>query len=162
MINSRKQPPKGSSIGKGNGIGKKIWEFTLLASIGWIDSSTATLNSKKDMSDIKSAHAKLRPMMRNLRHIFLHLIANLVRRYKVASADVWNCDENGITMGRNQIRSVAIVHRTTKEATMTSEGSCEFCSVLDTINAAGPAIPPFIVWKGKTHRASYNNKSNDQ
>ena len=30
--------------------------------------------------------------------------------------------------------------------------------VLDTINAAGSVIPPFIVWGGKTHRESYYKK----
>ena len=56
-------------------------------------------------------------------------------------------------MGRNQIRTVAIVRKTTnrKTQTMMTEGSREFCSVLETINAAGSVIPPFIVWGGKTH-----------
>ena len=65
-------------------------------------------------------------------------------------------------MRRNQIWSVAIVRRTTKQATMVSEGSREFYSVLDTINAAGSAIPPFIVWKGKTHRDSYYKNDEDR
>ena len=35
-------------------------------------------------------------------------------------------------------------------------------SVLDTINAAGSVIPPFIVWGGKTHWESYYNKDDDR
>ena len=33
--------------------------------------------------------------------------------------------------------------------------SREFCSVLESVSAAGVVIPPFIVWQGKTHRESY-------
>ena len=55
-------------------------------------------------------------------------------------------------MGRNEIRTAAIVRRSTaKEATMMTEGSREYASVLETINAAGSVIPPFIIWQGKTH-----------
>jgi len=36
-----------------------------------------------------------------------------------------------------------------------TEGSHEFCSVLETVSAGGVIIPPFIVWQGKTHRESY-------
>ena len=68
--------------------------------------------------------------------------------------NLWNCDEKGITMGRNSIRTIAIVRAGTRSTPMT-EGSHEFCSVLETISAAGVVIPPFIVWQGKTHRQSY-------
>ena len=34
--------------------------------------------------------------------------------------------------------------------------------VLDTINAAGSVIPPFIVWGGKTHRESYYNRDDER
>ena len=41
---------------------------------------------------------------------------------------------------------------------MMMEGSREFCSVLESVSAAGVVIPPFIVWQGKTHRESYYKK----
>ena len=67
---------------------------------------------------------------------------------------MWNCDEKGITMGRNGARDMAIVcvgHR----GYAVTEGLREFCSVLETISAIGNVLPPFIVWQGITHRESY-------
>ena len=59
-------------------------------------------------------------------------------------------------MGCNQICTVPIVHASTKKGAVTmTEGSCEFCTVLDTVSAARRVIPPFIVWKGRTHRDTY-------
>lgn len=57
-------------------------------------------------------------------------------------------------MGKNNKRTVAIV-RSGGNTTAVTEGSREFCSVLETVNATGAIIPPFIVWQGRTHRASY-------
>lgn len=65
-------------------------------------------------------------------------------------------------MGRNQVRTVAIVRRSAKQATMMTEGSREFCSMLDTINDTGSVIAPFIVWGGKMHRESYYNKNDNR
>ena len=57
-------------------------------------------------------------------------------------------------MGRNSTRTLAIVRAGGKSTAMT-EGSLEFCSVLETVSATGVVIPPFIIWQGKTHRQSY-------
>ena len=40
-------------------------------------------------------------------------------------------------------------------ARMMTEGSREFCSVLESVSTTGIVIAPFIVWQGKTHRESY-------
>jgi len=86
---------------------------------------------------------------------FLRNLANLTRRKKVTPDNIWNCDEKGITMGRGGQREKAIVRAGRKEAMALSEGSREFVSVLETISAAGRIISPFIIYQGKTHRASY-------
>ena len=61
-------------------------------------------------------------------------------------------------MGRNNVRTMAIVRAGGRAIAMT-EGSREFCSVLETVNATGVVIPPFIVWQGRTHRQSYYSES---
>jgi len=87
---------------------------------------------------------------------FLRKLANLVRRKKISPANIWNCDEKGITMGRNGLRTMAIMHTGGRStAKMMTEGSREFCSVLETVSATGGILPPFIIWQGKTHRESY-------
>ena len=88
---------------------------------------------------------------------FLCLLANLIRCKNIVPEDLWNCDEKGITMGRSNTRTMAIVRRGIR-ATALTEGSREFCSVLETISAMGVVLPPFIVWQGKSHRESYYNQ----
>lgn len=85
---------------------------------------------------------------------FFRMLANLIRRQGIKEEDIWNCDEKGITMGRNGARDMAIV-RVGHRGYAITEGSREFCSVLETVNATGRVLPPFIVWQGKTHRKSY-------
>lgn len=77
-----------------------------------------------------------------------------MRRQGVKEDDIWNCDEKGTTMGRNGARDMAIV-RVGHQGYAVTEGSWEFCSVLETISATGQVLSPFIVWQGKTHRESY-------
>src|SRR5258706_11146064 len=85
----------------------------------------------------------------------LRELANLVRRKKATPDNIWNCDEKGITMGREGQQEKAIVRAGTKQAMALSEGSREFVSVLETISAAGQIIAAFIVYQGKTRHASY-------
>ena len=171
MLNSRNQPPKGSSIGKGNGMSKGHSSSEPLAKdlgvhivgVHWVDRFLwRNPEFKKRYVRYQERARKAASNDEESQAHFLHLLPNLVRRHKVAAEDIWNCNEKGITIGRNQIRSVAILRRSTKQATMMSEGSREFCSVLDTINASGSVIPPFIFWKGKTHRDSYYKKGDDR
>ena len=89
---------------------------------------------------------------------FLRQPANLIRRKKIHHNDIWNCDEKGIIMGRNAMRTMAIV-RAGGRSTAITEGSREFCSVLETISAAGVVTPPFIVWQDKTQQESYYHES---
>jgi len=59
-------------------------------------------------------------------------------------------------MGRNGSRTMAIVHvGGHSTAKMMTEGSREFCSVLESIRNVGRVLLPFIIWQGKTHRESY-------
>ena len=88
-----------------------------------------------------------------LQHDFLRQLANLIRRLKVPEANIWNCNEKGITMGRQSIKSKVIIRAGTKSAAG-SDGNREFVSVLETVNAAGRVIPPFIVWTGNVHTES--------
>ena len=90
-----------------------------------------------------------------IRKEFFRDLANLARCKKVTLDNIWNCDERDITMGRGSQREKAIVHAGRKEAMVLSEGSREFVSVLEKISAASRIISPFIIYQGKTHRASY-------
>ena len=61
-------------------------------------------------------------------------------------------------MGRNTTRTMAIVRAGGRSIAMT-EGSREFCSILETVSATGVVILPFIVWQGKSHMESFYSRS---
>ena len=86
---------------------------------------------------------------------FLKQLANLIRRLKVQEQDIWNCDEKGITIGRQSMKTKAIVRAGISKAIAGCDGNGEFVSVLETVNAAGEVTPPFIVWTGSIHTESY-------
>ena len=52
-------------------------------------------------------------------------------------------------------RQVIAIVRVGGKSTALTEGSREFCSVLEAVSAGGKVIPLFIVWQGKTYRGSY-------
>ena len=56
-------------------------------------------------------------------------------------------------MGRQSIKSKVIIRAGTKSAAR-SDGKREFVSLLETVNAVGQVIPPFIVWTGNVHTES--------
>jgi len=53
---------------------------------------------------------------------------------------------------------VRVGHR----STAMTEGSREFCNVLETVSAGGVIIPPFIVWQEKTSYCDQHGKPNAQ
>ena len=159
MLNSRKQPPKGK--------GKADTESEDVHVIGvhWVKRFLRRKPGfKKQYVPYQERARKAASNDTEAQAHFFLLLSNLIRRYKVLPEDLWNCDEKGITMGRNQIRTIAIVRKTTnrKTQTMMTEGSRQFGSALETINAAGSVIPPFIVWGGKTHRDTYYKKGDER
>ena len=177
MLNSRQQPPKGYK-GEGGSSGKTLQTMgdrihrstssnPAIHTIGahWVDRFLKRNPTfKKQYIRYQERARKAAENDKASQAHFLHLLANLVRGHNVKPDDLWNCDEKGIIMGRNQpeIRTVAIVRASTKKGAVSmTEGSREFCTVLDTVSAAGCVIPPFIVWGGKTHRDTYYKRSGD-
>ena len=161
MLNSRNQLPKGqgtgSTISSNHQDASSSTSTTHTIGAHWVD------RFLKRNPTFKKQHIRYQERARKAAENdvasqaqFLLLLANLVRRYSVQPEDIWNCDEKGIIMGRNRIRTVAIVRASTKKgAVAMTEGSREFCTVLETVSAAGRVIPPFIVWGSKTHRDTY-------
>ena len=72
---------------------------------------------------------------------FLKQLANLIRRLKVQGQDIWNCDEKGITIGRQSMKTKAIVQAGISKAIAGCDGNREFVSVLETVNAASEVTP---------------------
>ena len=130
MLNSRKQPPKlkGGILVNQDPNSEGGSEVHSIG-VHWVDRFLARNPKfkKRFVRYQERAHKAASSDEESQVH-FLQLLSNLVRWHKVASEDIWNCDEKGIIMGRNQVRRVAIVCASTKQPTMITEGSREFCS----------------------------------
>ena len=164
IVNSRKQPPKGkgeasASASVSAGTALEDPEVHVIG-VHWVKRLLRHKSRFKKQYVGYEERARKAASHGTDEHVhFFLLLSNLIRRYKVLREDLWNCDEKGITMGRNQIWTIAIVRKTSNPKTQTimTERSREFCSVLETINEAGSVVPPFIIWRGKTHQDTYNN-----
>ena len=63
-------------------------------------------------------------------------------------------DEKDIMMGAlEKIR--VIISKYEKRQYMTASGSREWASLMECISAAGKALSPWIIFKGKVHKASW-------
>ena len=132
MLNSRKQPPKT----KGGILVNQF--FTKNASSGihtfgvhWVDRFLSrNADFRKHYTWYQERARKAASNDEEAQLHFLKLLANLVRCHSVIPADIWNCDEKGIIMGRNQMCRVAIVRSSNQQPTMMTEGSRELCSCM--------------------------------
>lgn len=64
---------------------------------------------------------------------------------------IWNCDETGIQLQHKPTKVVA--QKGVRGVSARVTGSRDNITVFATINAAGEAMPPMIIVKGKTQRA---------
>lgn len=71
--------------------------------------------------------------------------------YCIDPADIWNFDETGYAAGGlNPGSTRVIVPANTKHSNRTSSDSREWISVIESVSAAGVALPPYFIFKGKT------------
>jgi len=64
-------------------------------------------------------------------------LRTLMRKYKITTENLWNCDEQGIIMGLAVGRQKAIVRANRRNKLALTDGNRELCSVLETISASG-------------------------
>lgn len=93
--------------------------------------------------------------------LWYRTLRTLMRQHKIIPDNLWNCDEKGIIMGLAVGRQKAIVRANSRSKVARTDGYQEFCSVLETINAAGHVIPPFIVWANKVHCIGFYGTKSD-
>ena len=98
---------------------------------------------EKVRAKVSATVEELETWYRKLRH--------LMRQYKIEPQNLWNCDEKGIIMGLAVGRQKAIVRSSARQKVAVTDGNREFCSVLESVNAIGEVIPPFVVWANKVH-----------
>jgi hypothetical protein len=88
------------------------------------------------------------------------LVENTIAKYGIQSADLYNFDETGFMMGI--IASGMVVTGTEKQQNpkKVQPGNREWVTAIQSINAEGWALPPFIVVAGQYHLSSWYQESN--
>jgi hypothetical protein len=88
------------------------------------------------------------------------LVANTIAKYGIRSNHLYNFDETGFMMG--VIMSGVVVTGAERRANprKVQPGNREWVTVIESINAEGWALPPFIVVAGQCHLSSWYRESN--
>jgi hypothetical protein len=106
--------------------------------------------------DYKWAKCEDPTLIRN----WFRLVQNIIAKYGIRSDDIWNFDEIGFMIG--VISSGIVVTSSERRGQSKSDqpGKWEWLTVIQTINAEGQAIDPFIVVAGQYHLANWYRESN--
>jgi hypothetical protein len=78
-----------------------------------------------------------------------------VGKYGIADEDIFNFDETGFAMGLTATAKVITRAEYYGKRSMLQPGNREWVTVVESINAAGWALPPYIIFKGKVFIESW-------
>jgi hypothetical protein len=84
------------------------------------------------------------------------------QRYGILDEDTYNFDETGFAMGLitgSRSSKVITSSESVGRATVTQPGERKWSTTVETISAAGWALPPFVILEGKTHLEYYYQQS---
>lgn len=78
-------------------------------------------------------------------------------QYGIADEDIYNFDETGFAMGilRLAASKVVVSSDTVGRATVIQPGDRKWVTVIETINASGWCLPPFVILDGKVHQSTW-------
>jgi hypothetical protein len=85
----------------------------------------------------------------------LKLVVDTKAKYGVHDDDIHNFDETGFQMGIIGTMKVVTGSDRRKRPTLVQPGNREWVTVIQSICAAGYAIPPFIIYKGRVHISAW-------
>jgi DNA-binding Lrp family transcriptional regulator len=91
---------------------------------------------------------------------WFRLVANFTAKFGIRVEDIYNFDEAGFLMGILGTTTVVTSSDRTTKPKLVQPGNREWVTVIQGINSQGWAVPPFIVFKGKWHLASWYEKQN--
>ena len=86
---------------------------------------------------------------------WFRLVDNVVKKYGILAADIYNFDETGFMMGIIQAGMVITSSERRHRPRQAQQGNREWVTVIQAVNSQGWAVPPFIIVAGKTHLASW-------
>ncbi|KAI1514551.1 DDE superfamily endonuclease [Pyrenophora tritici-repentis] len=83
------------------------------------------------------------------------LVRDTIAEYGVADDDIHNFDETGFQMGVIGSMKVVTGSERRTRPNLIQPGDREWVTVIQSICAAGYAIPPFIIYKGRVHISAW-------
>jgi hypothetical protein len=83
------------------------------------------------------------------------LVQETIAKYGVADDDIHNFDETGFQMGIIGSMKVVTGSERRTRPNLIQPGDREWVTVIQSICAAGYAIPPFIIYKGRVHISAW-------
>lgn len=89
---------------------------------------------------------------------WFRLVANFTAKFGIRVEDIYNFDETGFLMGIIGTTTVVTSSDRTTKPKLVQPGNREWVTVIQSINSSGWAVPPFLVFKGKWHLASWYEK----
>jgi hypothetical protein len=83
------------------------------------------------------------------------LVGDTIAKYGVLEEDIFNFDETGFQMGVISTSKVITTSDRKGRPRTKQPGNRKWVTVIEAISARGQAIPPFIIFDGKLHQATW-------
>jgi hypothetical protein len=87
------------------------------------------------------------------------LVKNIIAKYGVVDADIYNFDETGFMMGIITTGMVVTSAERRSNTKLVQPGNREWVTVIQGVNAQGWTVPPYIIVSGKYHLSSWYQDS---
>jgi len=87
---------------------------------------------------------------------FFALLAGVKSRLKIHPRNIWNADEKGFSLGVGSKEKV-ICESLNHFPRLVQDGNREWVTLIESPSAKGNTLPPFIIYKGKTHRFAWHD-----
>lgn len=83
------------------------------------------------------------------------LVADTIAKHGIQSEDIYNFDETGFLMGMISTGMVVTSAERRGRPRQVQQGDREWVTVIQAVNSQGWAVPPYIIFAGKVHLASW-------
>jgi hypothetical protein len=80
---------------------------------------------------------------------------NIIAKYGIADADIYNFDETGFMMGQITASMVVTSFDRKGKPKLTQPGNREWATVIQGVNSQSWTVRPYIIIKGKYHLSSW-------
>jgi hypothetical protein len=87
--------------------------------------------------------------------LWFKLVGDTIAKYGVLEEDIFNFDETGFQMGVISTSKVITTSDRKGRPRTKQPGNRKWVTVIEAISAKGQAIPPFIIFDGKLHQATW-------